>query len=208
MKKSLSVFLNGMCHSEQLRRASLPYCSTLVPSLWNFHFNKLIQLIQQATAYADDFTGSFNKRDISERSISESTCTTLNIMKLCQVLTWPWRKSDIDNKSPTGREEISKFCVDELSGRKKCTQNKYTWCLCGRKTRFCQPRERSRRMCELKTPFNTTDIKFIRPPWMRQSEYITNLASIEKLPIDLEQLFKPKSYPTQGHTASCKTRFR
>ena len=80
-ERSLSVVLNGRKSSERFIKASVPQGSVLGPLLWNVYFNDLLQLVPQATAYADDCTVCFRERDFPEGNISEHINRSLQTMK-------------------------------------------------------------------------------------------------------------------------------
>ena len=78
--RTLQVSINGKTSTERSIMASVPQGSVLGPLLWNVYFNDLLQLIPEASAYADDCTVSFNSSKYPNTSLQETVNHTLNIM--------------------------------------------------------------------------------------------------------------------------------
>ncbi|XP_037790925.1 uncharacterized protein LOC119586288 [Penaeus monodon] len=79
--RSLSLEVNGHSSTECPIRASVPQGSVLGPLLWNVFFNYILQLIPEASAYADDCTMSFmSKRDDHQRTIARINQTLQSLV--------------------------------------------------------------------------------------------------------------------------------
>ena len=186
-----------------LRAASSVLCCLL------FYFKGLLQIIPQATVYADDCAIFFNERDFPEQKISESRSNTSSITRLCSdewqvyfspdqihVIIVSWQQTDMRSQGPVIMSEVKLKSAPDLKKLgvtvdKKLTFASHIWEIVVRASR--------------KTLLNTTYIKFTWPQRMLHYVKIKSPASNGILSIDLEQLFKHKPSPDQGHTKSCKT---
>ena len=81
--RTLRVVVNGHTSTELPVKASVPQGSVLGPLLWNVYFNDILQLIPEATAYADDCTLTFT----CERSERRNTVTRIN-QALQSISSW------------------------------------------------------------------------------------------------------------------------
>jgi len=84
--RTLRVVVNGHTSTELPVKASVPQGSVLGPLLWNVYFNDILQLIPEATAYADDCTLTFT----CERNERHNTVVRIN-QALQSIASWAKR---------------------------------------------------------------------------------------------------------------------